>query len=208
MARAINPSTLSILWDPPQTRQLNGMIQRYNVSISEIGTRELQHFSTGNESIVIPNLRPYRLYSYKVAAVTTGQGPYSLATLIQMPEAGTILTTVAFGQVVNSLSFVSAAPSSPPTDVQVTVVSSTGLLVSWSMPPAADHNGVLRSYTVSITEENTGREISLTSQTNSLTVDSLHPHYNYTCTVAAVTVSAGTFSAPITVTTEESGTQD
>ena len=35
------------------------------------------------------------------------------------------------------------------------------------------------------------------------TVSSLHPHYDYECSVAAVTVGSGTFSSPITITTHQ-----
>ena len=85
-------------------------------------------------------------------------------------------------------------------------MSSTGFVVSWTMPMPADHNGIIRSYTVNITEENTGTHTIFTSHTSSQRIDSLHPYYNYTCLVAAVTVSAGPFSPPITITTAESGT--
>lgn len=90
VARATNSSTLSISWAPPVAGRLNGMIQRYEISITELETRTSQQFSTTDESIVIPNRHPYYRYSYIVAAVTTGQGPYSAATLIRMPEAGKI----------------------------------------------------------------------------------------------------------------------
>lgn len=73
------------------------------------------------------------------------------------------------------------------------------------MPPAVDHNGIIRNYTVRTTEENTGRQFLLTSHGSSQRIDSIHPYYNYTCAVAAVTVSAGPFSAPITTTTAEAG---
>lgn len=84
-------------------------------------------------------------------------------------------------------------------------MSSTGFLISWVTPPALYHNGIIRNYTVNTTEENTGRQILLTSHTNSQRVGSLHPYYNYTCTIAAVTVSPGTFSTPVTITTAETG---
>ena len=100
---------------------------------------------------------------------------------------------------------VPAAPSSPPTNIQISGVSSTGFLVSWTTPPIADHNGIIRNYVVNTTEENTGRHLLFTSRTNSQRVDSIHPYYNYTCIVAAITVSAGPFSAAIVITTAESG---
>lgn len=97
------------------------------------------------------------------------------------------------------------APASSPTGVEISEVGTTGFVVSWSLPPATDHNGIIRNYTLSITEENTGRRILTTSRTLSQRVESLHPYYNYTCEVAAVTVSAGPFSEPIIVTTAEAG---
>ena len=36
-------------------------------------------------------------------------------------------------------------------------------------------------------------------------VDSLHPHYSYHCTVAAVTIAGGPFSSNITITTAQDG---
>lgn len=98
-----------------------------------------------------------------------------------------------------------AAPSSPPRSVAISAVTSTGFLVSWSAPPTVDHNGNIRSYLLNLTEENTGDSVQFTSNTNSLRVESRHPYYNYTCVVAAVTVAAGPFSTPATVTTLEDG---
>ena len=102
--------------------------------------------------------------------------------------------------------FSSTAPSSSPQSVQISAVSSTGFLVSWSAPVASDHNGNIRRYTINITEENTGSQLQFTSNTNSFRVESRHPYYNYTCRVAAVTVATGPYSEPTVVTTLEDGT--
>ena len=84
-------------------------------------------------------------------------------------------------------------------------MSSSGFLLSWSAPPAVNHNGIIRNYTINITEENTGRQLQLTSNTNSQRVESLHPYYNYTCAVSTVTVAAGPYSVPVAITTLEDG---
>ena len=89
--------------------------------------------------------------------------------------------------------------------MQISAVSASGFLVSWSAPQASDHNGNIRSYIINITEENTGRLQQFTSNTNSLRVESRHPYYNYTCQVSAVTVAAGPYSPPTTITTLEDG---
>ena len=85
------------------------------------------------------------------------------------------------------------------------MVSSSGFLLLWSVPSMADHNGIIRNYTIIVTEENTGRELVLTSSSTSQRIESLHPFYNYTCRVAAVTVGVGPFSLPVTITTAEDG---
>jgi hypothetical protein len=107
--------------------------------------------------------------------------------------------------VVHQYYSIPAAPSSAPLNVQISAVSSSGFLVSWSAPPARDHNGNIQSYTINITEENTGGQLQFTSTSNSLRVESRHPYYNYTCRVAAVTVAAGPHSEPTMVTTLEDG---
>ena len=105
VARATNSSTLIISWAPPVAERLNGLIQRYQISITGLETRTSEQFSTTEESIVIANRHPYYRYSYMVAAVTTGQGPYSTATLVRMPEAGKC--TLAWHLVSSMLDFLS-----------------------------------------------------------------------------------------------------
>lgn len=88
VARATDATTLRISWAPPVAERVNGLIQRYSLSITELETGTSEQFSTREESIAINDRHPYYRYGYVVAAVTTGQGPYSVATLIRMPEAG------------------------------------------------------------------------------------------------------------------------
>lgn len=74
-------------------------------------------------------------------------------------------------------------------------------------PPSEDHNGVIRHYIVRCTEQDRGRmfqQVTVNATTQRI-VDSLHPFYNYSCTVAAVTVAEGPSSSRITVTTEQDG---
>ena len=98
------------------------------------------------------------------------------------------------------------APASAPVRVQVSIVTSVGFTVTWFPPPGEDHNGVIQEYFLNLIEENTGRQFSLTSTSTSLRIDSqIHPYYNYTTLVSAVTVNAGPFSSPVTTTTLEDG---
>lgn len=74
-------------------------------------------------------------------------------------------------------------------------------MVSWDAPPTEHQNGEVRQYIVNITEDNTGLMWQEGSETRELKLNSLHPYYNYSCQVAAVTVSMGPFGETITVTT-------
>ena len=91
MATAVDATTLSLAWSPPVPERRNGVIQRYTISITEMETRTTEVFNTTGESIVISGRHPFYRYSYIIAAETIGRGPYSVASLIRMPEAGTTL---------------------------------------------------------------------------------------------------------------------
>ena len=85
---------------------------------------------------------------------------------------------------------------------------STSFVLLWNTPPPEDRNGVIRHYTVQCTELESGvvfQQLTVNSSTEVL-VDSLHPHYSYSCAVAAITVVEGPFSYNITVTTSQDGT--
>ena len=97
----------------------------------------------------------------------------------------------------------SIAPSAAPVGVIATLVTSTSFLLSWANPPPVNHNGIIRNYTIVINELNTGNLVQYVSQTTSWTFDSLHPDYNYSVVVAAVTIAEGPFSPELTVSTLE-----
>ena len=74
-------------------------------------------------------------------------------------------------------------------------------------PPPEHHNGVIRHYNVSCTELKSGivlQRLTINSTTESL-VDSLHPFYDYSCAVAAITIQDGPFSSNVTITTAQDG---
>lgn len=97
------------------------------------------------------------------------------------------------------------APSGFPLDITVSVVNSSSVQLSWSPPPASQHNGVIRSYQIHITELDTTSFFLLSANLTSSVIATLHPFYSYNFSVAAVTIGIGPFSAPHTVTTLEDG---
>lgn len=66
----------------------NGLIVRYIINITELETRTTELYNATDESIVIGGRHPFYRYSYAVTAETVGQGPYSVARITHMPEAG------------------------------------------------------------------------------------------------------------------------
>ena len=97
------------------------------------------------------------------------------------------------------------APSSAPVGVASNMISSSGFTLLWNAPPPEDQNGVIRQYAIHIIEVNTGLEYALTSVVTQKTVNFLHPYYNYSCTVSAVTNQLGPFSVAVNVETSEDG---
>ena len=63
--------------------------------------------------------------------------------------------------------------------------------LQWSPPRADLQHGTIQFYTVQLMVVNTGVITEYTSMELSLTISDLHPHYTYTCTIAAVTVAPG-----------------
>lgn len=97
------------------------------------------------------------------------------------------------------------APSSPPEELNITALSSSSIFLTWSPPPVASQNGIIRQYMINITEVNTGMELVLYSTMPQLTVSSLHPFYTYLCHVSAFTVEYGPYTEGFEITTPEDG---
>jgi len=88
------------------------------------------------------------------------------------------------------------APASPPQDLEVTLIDSRSVYLSWSPPLREHHNGIIRQFWINVTEVDTGRRYQMTSFGSSLTISSLHPFYTYEFSVAAYTIGPGPFSEP------------
>ena len=67
------------------------------------------------------------------------------------------------------------------------------------------HNGVITEYRVNVTVTNTEEQFQLSTGDTEITISNLHPYYLYMCTVTAVTVAEGPYTASIAVRTAEAG---
>ena len=68
------------------------------------------------------------------------------------------------------------------------VISATEIYLSWDLPPnPSDVKDLVEHYTVTVTNTETGQEVSFLTFTKTTTIQFLHPNYNYVCKVAVVT---------------------
>ena len=83
---AVDSKTLELMWQPPDNRSRNGIIQRYHINITELDTQSTFLLETTALSVVVDNLHPYYSYSCSVAAETVELGPFSVVIVITLPE--------------------------------------------------------------------------------------------------------------------------
>lgn len=96
------------------------------------------------------------------------------------------------------------APSAPPTGVSVNIVSPYSISISWEPPPSDAQNGKILHYTVRVMTGEDGSSASFSTTTElEMTLESLHPNYEYQISVAATTVAEGPYSPEVSVTMPE-----
>ena len=97
------------------------------------------------------------------------------------------------------------APSAPPVAVRHTQLTSTSVILQWTPPPTENVNGIIRAYTVTVSEHETGRSYNLSSPQTELSIGNLHPFYWYNFSVCTVTIAQGPCTAMHTLQTLEAG---
>lgn len=99
-----------------------------------------------------------------------------------------------------------AAPSAPPTDIRIFVVSSTQLLIEWGEIPSIDQNGVITQYQVLYEPLNTyggliNNDSVLVNGLSTVLIE-LEEDTAYNVSVRAYTsVGPGPYSEPVTNST-------
>ena len=181
----------------------NGIIRSYVINITELNSGTEYQLENASTEITIPNLHPFYQYFYSVAAITVALGPFTPGFITEMPEDGKLSKAIMLKILTHFVFVPTTAPSAAPDNITTTNVTAFSLILSWNPPPTEHHNGIIRKYVVNATEENTGREfyIMTRSPAAEFQLQSLHPHYNYTLAVAAITTDVGPFSYPVEVLT-------
>ena len=97
-------------------------------------------------------------------------------------------------------------PSGFPQDVSVDSATSQSVDISWSPPLLEERNGIITSYTVTVSRQGSDSPIQIASPTTSISVSMLNPFTSYTVTVAALTsIGVGPPSTLLTFRTAEDG---
>lgn len=97
------------------------------------------------------------------------------------------------------------APTHVPQNITEFILGPTSFVLMWDPPPVEHHNGEIREYRINVTEVETGRKLKFATEDTEITISDLHSYYRYVCTVTAVTVGEGPYSANITARTHEDG---
>ena len=81
-------STLNLTWFPPPVEKQNGIIIYYIIIMTEVDTNTDSQFTSNSTYIYLTSLHPYYSYTFQIAAVTVGEGPFSNGYTVLMPEDG------------------------------------------------------------------------------------------------------------------------
>ena len=99
------------------------------------------------------------------------------------------------------------APGAHPSNFTGSSLNSTHIFLSWDPPPPGQVNGIIREYRLNVTEAVTGSvlQFNTTPTDRQVTVGPLHPYYTYHCSVTAITVQQGPYTAVYVLQTAEDG---
>ena len=203
---ALNATSLFVTWKPPQNDLQNGIITSYSVQLFEVETSSTQIInSVTGLSVTVAALHPNYMYRVQVAAVTTGLGPYSNISAVQLPVSSEFTTIITHAESVYYVRCCSG-PSGSPTGVSGASTSPYSITIAWTAPEPGLLNGAVTGYIINVTHSDTLVTVQYNSITTSLVINNLEPFTTYICVVAAETAAGnGPFSHLILVQTQETG---
>ena len=97
------------------------------------------------------------------------------------------------------------APTGVPANITSTENPNITVNVTWAPPPYDKQNGVIKSYNIKVTDVQLNETNYNTSNTTWILLQNLHPYYNYSVSIAAVTIDVGPYSSEYYFTAPEAG---
>ena len=74
----INSTTVLLSWHAPYAEYTNGILQEYyHILIIDNITGDQIHYNTEDTHLLVDSLQPNHQYTFRVAAYTSGRGPFS-----------------------------------------------------------------------------------------------------------------------------------
>ena len=202
---AVDSTSLFFSWLAPPLDQQNGMVRRYDLTLTELETGSVLSYSTSGTNFTATLLHPNYQYQVEISAVTIGSGPSTVPLILLTLEDGMTSYITSLNILVIACLFL-AAPSAPPGTVYITEVYSDSIGLSWSPPPLEYHNGEIIGYNITVTVVYSGEIFTVFSMANTTVISSLAPFTTYSYSVAAVTiVGIGPYSTVGTILTGEAG---
>ena len=77
---------LNVTWSPPPIEGQNGIIVYYVIITTEVDTGIMWELTSNTTWLYLDYLHPYYTYTFRFAAVTVAQGPFSSGYNVTMPE--------------------------------------------------------------------------------------------------------------------------
>lgn len=84
----VDSTSLYFSWSPPPVDHQNGIIRRYDLTLTELETGSVFSYSTTGTNFTAMLLHPNYQYQLEVSAVTIGTGPSSVPVILLTPEDG------------------------------------------------------------------------------------------------------------------------
>ena len=77
---------IMLMWSPPPSIHINGIIQKYVVKVTERETGQMWTIFSFDVDIFVGSLHPHYRYDCRVAAFTVSEGTFSSVYTIQTEE--------------------------------------------------------------------------------------------------------------------------
>ncbi len=206
MATVLSSTEIQVNWTEVAEIDQNGIITEYEVMYEPLmtfGVLNITTIRTMNLFTVLYGLEEYVEYNISVRAYTrVGPGPYSVGTIKITFEDGELKLTMDTS---NTCTFtIIAVPSSSPSNVSATAVSSTEISVMWQEVAAIDRNGNITQYEITYNREFKNQSNITDGDARSFIITGLDEFAIYSISVRAYTsVGPGPYSPIAVETTDE-----
>ena len=198
-ATVLSSTEIQVNWTEVAEIDQNGIITEYEVMYEPLmtfGVLNTTTIRTMNLFTVLYELEEYVEYNISVRAYTqVGPGPYSVGTMNITFEDGELKLTMGTFKFTICTFTIIAVPSSSPSNVSATAVSSTEISVMWQEVAAIDRNGNITQYEITYNGESENQSNLTDGNARSFIITGLDEFSNYSISVRAYTsVGPGPYS--------------